>query len=150
SALIAAEKAGLPTAAMVPTIWILPTKGIPPMGGFMPARGPLGRLREAVTRKMMTAVFNKAVPALNRARAELGLEPIDSTFAQMLRADAVMVLTSPAFDFTSPHLPETVRYVGPQLDDPSWSRPWTSPWPASDVRPLVLVGLSSTFQNQAG
>jgi MGT family glycosyltransferase len=69
-------------------------------------------------------------------------------FAQMLGGDRVLVLTSPVFDFTSPHLPKHVRYVGAQLDDPTWSQPWQSPWPASDTRPLVLVGLSSTFQNQ--
>jgi UDP:flavonoid glycosyltransferase YjiC (YdhE family) len=105
SALIVAEKLGLPAAAMVPNIWIIPTPGIPPMGGFMPARGPLGRLRERVVRGLMTAIFNKAVPALNRARADLGLAPVASTFAQMLKAQAVLVLTSPVFDFTSPHMP---------------------------------------------
>jgi MGT family glycosyltransferase len=58
------------------------------------------------------------------------------------------LLTSPAFDFTSPHLPRHVHYAGPQLDDPAWSAPWRSPWKDDDPRPLVLVGLSSTFQNQ--
>jgi MGT family glycosyltransferase len=147
--LIAVEKAGLPAAALVPNIWIIPTKGIPPMGGLMPARGPLGRLRESLTRKVMTRIFNKAVPALNAARAAQGLAPIASTFEQMLRAQAVLVLTSPAFDITSPHLPDSVSYAGPQLDDPSWSQPWSAPWSPQDRRPLVLVGLSSTFQDQA-
>jgi MGT family glycosyltransferase len=42
-----------------------------------------------------------------------------------------------------------VRYVGPVLDDPAWSgESWTSPWPRENAAPLVLVGLSSTFQNQ--
>ena len=34
------------------------------------------------------------------------------------------------------------------LDEPGWTGPWTHPW-TNDQRPLVLVGLSSTFQNQA-
>src|SRR5205823_5951400 len=60
----------------------------------------------------------------------------------------VLVLTSRAFDFVAKPLPDNVSYVGPQLDDPSWAEPWTSPWPADDTRPLLLVALSSTFQNQ--
>lgn len=42
-------------------------------------------------------------------------------------------------------LPSNARYVGPQLDDPSWAEPWTPP-PGDE--PLVLVGLSSTYQDQ--
>ena len=38
--------------------------------------------------------------------------------------------------------------MGPILDEPGWAEPWTPPW-TNDQRPLVLVGLSSTFQNQA-
>src|SRR4051794_5075884 len=148
AALIAAEARRLPAAVMVPNIWIIPTPGIPPMGGLKPARGPLGRLRDAVLRSILTRVFNKALPPLNRLRAEHQLPPVASTFEQMLRAQAALVLTSPCFDITSPHMPSTVSYVGPQLDDPSWIEPWRSPWPDGDDRPLVLVGFSSTFQNQ--
>src|SRR5207245_7707178 len=32
--------------------------------------------------------------------------------------------------------------------DPAWTEPWRSPFKASDRRPLVLVGFSTTFQNQ--
>src|SRR5439155_722381 len=113
------------------------------------ARGPLGWLRDAALRAITTRLFNKALPALNAARASHGLPPVGSTHEQMLRVDATYVLTSPAFDFTSPALPKNVFYAGPMLDDPSWSQPWSSPWAAGDTRPLVLVGLSSTFQDQA-
>ncbi|HTL32638.1 MAG TPA: nucleotide disphospho-sugar-binding domain-containing protein, partial [Kofleriaceae bacterium] len=42
-----------------------------------------------------------------------------------------------------------VRYVGPILDDPSWAgTSWTPPWPADNHDPIVLVGLSSTYQDQ--
>ena len=34
------------------------------------------------------------------------------------------------------------------MDDPDWVSTWQNPWPANDKRPLVVVGLSSTFQNQ--
>ena len=62
--------------------------------------------------------------------------------------ERLYVLTSPEFDFTSPHLPPAIRYADPVLDDPTWVEHWQSPWTSDDARPLVLVGLSSTFQNQ--
>ena len=39
-----------------------------------------------------------------------------------------------------------MRYVGAVLDDPTWANaPWTPP---SDDQPIVLVALSTTFQDQ--
>lgn len=149
AALIAAESRGLPSAMMVPNIWMHPTPGIPPLGpGWMPARTFLGRARDAAMRAVMARVFARALPPLAEARRELGLPPVGSAHEQMLRADRVLVLTSPVFDFTSPAQPAHVRYTGPELVDPPWCAPWSPPWPASDRRPLVAVGLSSTFQDQ--
>ena len=56
------------------------------------------------------------------------------------------MLTSEAFDFapTGPRPPNVV-YTGPRLADPAWARPWTPP-PGDE--PLVLVSLSSTYQDQ--
>ncbi len=147
---IAAEKLGIPRAAISPNIWTLPTPGIPPLGpGFAPARGPFGRLRDSIMRGLTTRMFNKALAPINATRAAYGLPPVRSTHEQMLRVDATFVLTSPHFDFTSPALPDTVHFAGPFLDDPSWSEPWRSPWRSRDDRPLVLVGMSSQFQNHA-
>ena len=61
----------------------------------------------------------------------------------------LLLATSPAFDFAPEVLPDHIRYVGPQLGEPSWAAPWTSPWAPDDARPLVLVSFSTTFQNQA-
>jgi MGT family glycosyltransferase len=152
AALIAAQKLKLPTATLMPNIWIIPTPGIPPLGpGFLPARSWLGRARDAILRRLMERVFQRALPALNAARTHSGLEPVSDVYEQFLGADQILVQTSPEFDFTSPHLPSHVRYAGPELDDPGWSRaaePWQPPFAADDRRPLVLVGLSSTFQDQ--
>ena len=79
-------------------------------------------------------------------RATYGLAPLDRFWDQVHHADVELVLAAEAFDFPGP-LPANVRYVGPVLDDPSWSRSWTPP-PGED--PLVLVALSSTFQDQVG
>ncbi len=149
AAMIPAEARGVPIAGLMPNCYFIPTPGIPPMGpGFAPARGPLGRVRDAAIRKLMTRVFAGGSGPLNETRAAYGLEPVDSPFEQMLAGES-FVLTTPAFDFTSPSLPSSVRYAGPQLDDPVWAEPWVSPWPADDPRPLVLVALTATFQDQA-
>jgi MGT family glycosyltransferase len=146
---IAAEKLGIPSVGYSPNIWMLPTPGIPPLGpGFAPARGPLGRLRDAVMRALVHRAMSPATPYLNEVRASYGLSPVATVYEQMLRADEVYLLTSPRFDFTSPAMPAKVRYAGPILDDPAWCEPWRSPWAPDDERPLVLVGLSSTYQNQ--
>ena len=65
-----------------------------------------------------------------------------------MSAERIFVLTSPAFDYAASSVPANVRYVGPILDDPDWAEPWEPPWPEGDERPLVLVGFSSTYQNQ--
>ena len=77
------------------------------------------------------------------------LPPIGGVIDQFLHVDRLLVLTSPSFDFHTDHLPKHVHHVGPVLDDPSWSpQSWQPPWPASNEDPIVLVGLSSSFQNQ--
>ena len=95
------------------------------------------------------SIFDSGMPALNAARAALGLQPIAHLLDQFHVAEVELLATSRAFDFPADSLPEKVRYVGPQIADPTWARPWISPWPASDKRPLVLVGFSTTFQNHA-
>jgi MGT family glycosyltransferase len=149
-AMIAAEARQLPCAVLVPNIYMRPTPGIPPIGpGFLPATNALGRLRDAALRAFSTRLWKKGVPAINRARGELGLEPLTDIWSQYDRASTVLVLTAQAFDFRGDHFPANVKYVGPVLDDPAWAgSTWTPPWPEDNHDPLVLVALSSTFQDQ--
>jgi UDP:flavonoid glycosyltransferase YjiC (YdhE family) len=145
----AAEKVRVPTALLMPNIYMFPAPGIPAFGpGFLPARGPLGRLRDAVLGKLFMHMLALGLPELNAARAQLGLDPLGHPFEQFERADRLLVMTSQAFDFPAHVLPPNVRYVGPQLDDPAWAQAWESPWPVNHPLPLVVVGFSSTFQNQ--
>jgi MGT family glycosyltransferase len=95
------------------------------------------------------AMFDTGLPALNAARAALGLDPLAHLLDQFLAAELELLGTSRAFDFPCSDLPDRVRYVGPQIGDPHWARKWVSPWPATDRRPLVAVGFSTTFQNHA-
>lgn len=147
---LAAESAQLPHAFLVPNISVRPAKGVPALGpGFLPARGPLGRLRDSVVRHVSMRMWAKGLPAINRARAELALPPVHDIWQIFDRADRVCIMTSPSFDFVASDLPPNTRYVGPILEDPSWApTTWTPPWSGSNTDPLVLVGLSSTYQQQ--
>lgn len=143
---VAAEAAALRRAVLVPTVNVLPSRGVPPFGpGFQPAKGAPGRARDRVLGAMNARTFAKGLPALNAARAAYGLPPLDDPLAQITSADRVLVLTSSAFDFRAQELPPAVRYAGPRLDDPAWSGDWEPP---AGEQPLVLVGLSSTYQKQ--
>jgi MGT family glycosyltransferase len=146
-ALIGAEATGLPTAALMPNIYLRPAKGLPPFGtGWSPARGPLGRGRDVVVAAALRKLFATGLPALNAARTEFGLPPIDDLYALLDACSRVLVMTSPSFDFPAHALPPNVRYVGPQLDDPAWAT--GTDWRPDGDAPLVLVAMSSTFQAQ--
>ena len=144
-AMLAAEAEGVPFAVLMPNAYLLPAEGMPPFGlGLRPARGAAGRVRDRVIGGFTQRLWDKkGLPGLNLLRGELGLEPISHFFDQAHRADRQVVMTSADFDFPAV-LPPSARYVGPVLDDPSWSEAWTAP---SGDEPLVLVGLSSTYQD---
>lgn len=147
--LIGARKSGVPTAMIIHQPYTVPSPGATPVGfGLRKASGPLGRLRDALLRKVVIRSFGSGLPTLNAARVELGLPPVASIVEHLGEPERTLVLTSQAFDFVPDPLPAGVRYVGPQLDDPTWAAPWTSPWPESHEHPMVLVSLGSTFQNQ--
>ena len=145
--LLGAEASRLPFAALLANVYVRPTPGLPPFGtGWSPGQGRLGRGRDAVARYAVRRAVGGMIPHLNAVRASYGLDPVDGMFEMLDRAPRVLVLTSPSFDFATPHLPPNVRYVGPQLDDPSWAGDWQDA--ADETRPLVLVALSSIYQNQ--
>lgn len=148
-ALIGAEKSGLPAAVMFHMIYSAPVPGVTPFGlGLQPARGPLGRWRDRALTGLLKLIFRRGLSPVNDARVALGLAPLSEVFEQFHRLSRELVLTSREFDFVAPGLPDRVRYVGAQLDDPAWAEPWNSPWPESDPRPLVLVTFGTTVQAQ--
>jgi MGT family glycosyltransferase len=130
---------------------LFPMEGVPPLGpGLPPARNAEEEaLHEAIT-EANRRMLDEGLPAVNAARAALGLAPLAKLTDQHLVAERILLGTSRAFDFAPPDLPTHVAYVGPQLDDPAWAAPWRSPWDAADLRPLVLVGFSTTFQGHIG
>lgn len=147
-AMIGAEAAGVGFVVLMPNIYVAPADGMPPQGlGLTPAKGAPGRLRDRAVGGLTRRVWDrKGLPRLNAVRAELGLAPLRHFWDQLHQARRELVLTSAAFDFPAT-LPAGARYVGPVLDDPAWAQPWAPP--AGDD-PLVLVAMSSTFQDQLG
>jgi MGT family glycosyltransferase len=142
------EALGQPVVALTTQICPFPLPGAPPFGaGMPPARDEAGRDAAAEVQALVRGLFDQGLPALNAARAALGLAPLATLTDQLDAARAVLLATSEAFDFPWTARPAHVRYVGPQISDPAWAGDWTSPWAKDDPRPLVLVGFSSTFQD---
>ena len=148
-ALFAAERAGIPAAMLIHTVYPFPAPGMPPYGmGWDPATGPAGRLHDRVGRLMYRQAYERPlIPRFNAVRDSLGLGPLVSFDDLVSRVQRALVLTSPAFDFAA-RLPANVEYVGPQLDNAELAAPWEPPWSPGDERPLVVVGLSTTYLAQ--
>ena len=150
AATFGAEAAGVPTVIVMHGPYMIPRGEVPPLGtGFMPARGNLGRLRDRSAAALALAAFRSGLPALNQARAEVGLVPLRDARDLMGKTSRILVCSSPSFDFAPGSIPANARYAGPQLDDaPSTAS--RNPWAIPSGRPLVLVGLSSTVMRQEG
>jgi MGT family glycosyltransferase len=123
SALAAAERAALPSAALVHVLY----------EQFV--AGTMGRR------------WSANLPVINETRSGFGLPPAASPMALLEPMSLVLVACPQAFDAAMPVLPKNVRYVGAMLDDPP-TAPRASPWPLADGRPRVLVALSTTCQHQ--
>ncbi|MDB5330191.1 MAG: hypothetical protein JWP03_1342 [Phycisphaerales bacterium] len=148
--MVGCESIGQPFATFSANISLSPLPGIPPLGpGLAPARNEQERAMHDEIRNATIAMFDSGLPALNAARAELGLGALEHLLDQFHAARVELLATSRAFDFPCDSLPAKVRYVGPQIADPNWAQSWASPWPTTDTRPLVAVGFSTTFQNHA-
>lgn len=147
--IFAAEAERVPLAVLTTNIPLFPVEGLPPFGpGLLPAETDAERRQHAEIAADAQQLFDRFLPGLNHQREAFGLPPLAHLFDQMTRADRVLVGTARAFDFPGARLPSHVRYVGPLLDDPPWASEWRSPWPTDAREPLVLVGLSTTYQAQ--
>ena len=145
------ESIGQKFVVVSANISLAPLPGIPPIGpGLPPARTDEERALHAQIAQASQGMFDSGLPAINAARAALGLQPLEHLLDQLHAAEVELLATSRAFDFPCSDLPARVRYVGPQIGDPQWARQWNSPWPVSEERPLVAVSFSTTFQNHAG
>ena len=145
--LIGGHGTGLPTVVLMAQTYVRPTVGLPLLGtGWSQAKGPLGRVRDRLAPKMASWLLARTLPRLNEVAASYGQTPLSDVFELFDRCSRVLVMTSPSFDFKAPWLPQNVRYVGPQLDDPDWATGLE--WSRPGNEPLVLVATSSVYQNQ--
>jgi UDP:flavonoid glycosyltransferase YjiC (YdhE family) len=138
-------------AILSANLCIYPIDGMPIFGpGLPPPRTVEEKAMHEQIRTGTRAMLDAHLETLNRARSALGLAPVDSVLKQLDAASHHLLATARAFDFPNPNVPPEIRYVGPQLDEPVWTKPWRSPWPANDTRPLIAVGFSTTYQAHEG
>jgi MGT family glycosyltransferase len=148
--LVACEALDQPVVVMSTNLCIFPVAGAPTVnGGLGPARTAEEREAHAHAQAGMMQLLDTGLPALNAARDALGLKPLAHLMDQVETAQAHLMAISAAFDFPWENQPDKYRHIGPQIDELPGAA-WTSPWPKDDPRPLVLVGFSTTFQDQAG
>jgi MGT family glycosyltransferase len=147
--LLGAEAAGIPFAILSPHISLRPLPGMPPAAsGLKQPKTPEERVEVAAASSRFTDMMNSFLPAMNDARARLGLTALAQTLDLFDRSDRVLLAINQAFDFTADALPENLRYVGSLLDEPSWSQPWNSPWTTQSERPRALIACSTGAQGQ--
>jgi MGT family glycosyltransferase len=144
-AFVGAEACRIPSIGLVHTVAVLPLDGLPPIPyGLQPAHGVPGHWRDTLLRGARDQLLRRWLRVLNDARARYQLAPVSHVYDQWFRAQRLLILSSPTFDFSASHLPENVRYVGPA----SWEAPTDTPLdlPEPSHTPLVLASLSTTYQ----
>ena len=149
--MLGARAASVPFVSLATQIsMFVAIPGVPPVGpGLLPAKSDADKATAAEVAGWLAAQIDERLPALNAARTRFGLPALTEGLAHPREADLMLIATSSAFDFPADSLPERMAYVGPLLDPPTWAADWTSPWSSNDARPLILVAMSSTFQNQS-
>ncbi len=141
----AAERGGIPWAESQPFLLQEAAPGVPPAGlGMRPMRSPLGTVRDR-TFNFFGGAFDTRfrLPPVNAGRRAAGLGRLGRLAESYFRAPLTLYYTSEPFDYPRP-LPPSVRMVGPGVWDPPGAEPVELP---GGDRPLVLVALSSEFQD---
>jgi UDP:flavonoid glycosyltransferase YjiC (YdhE family) len=143
-AMYVAEASGLPWAMYCPYPPPFRSADAPPHGlGFVPARGPLGRLRDRLWRRIGDRLLAPELRPLNDMRAGLGLTPLRTFDEQWLKADRFIAFTAEPYEYHRSDWPSSVRLVGPGLWEPPAEPP---PWLGGETRPIVLVTASTAYQ----
>jgi hypothetical protein len=94
--LVGAQATRLPVAALIPNIYVRPAPGRPPFGtGWTPARGRVGRIRDAVATEAIRRLLATGLPAVNTACRAYHLPPVGDLYELLDRCTCVLVMTSP-------------------------------------------------------
>jgi MGT family glycosyltransferase len=145
-AMAVAEAWGGPWASWCPYPLPLPSRDAPPFGpGLRPARGPVGRLRDAALRPIVFGSLERIVsPRINEVRERVGVAPINDASEMFGTPPVLLCLTAEPFEYPRSDWPDNVRLVGPC----DWDPPAEPPrWLDAIDRPVVLVTTSSEFQD---
>ena len=138
-----AEASGLPWAMYCPYLLMLPSRDAPAYGpGLAPPRGPLGRARDVLLRRLGNVGFDRVVmPRVGALRARHGLRGLDHFTDLLERPPLLLALTAEGFEYPRSDWPSNVRLVGPMNWDPvppgrrhGWPRCRTR-WCSSRARP---------------
>jgi hypothetical protein len=149
-AVLGSEAAGVPVAMLSPHISLRPLPGLPPAAsGLMQPKTPEERDEIAAASDRWADFLNCFLPTINQACAQLGVVGFKHVVELFDRPARLLLAISRAFDFEADFLPDNVRYIGPLLDEPSWSKPWQAPWSVGSCRPRVLIACSTGAQGQS-
>ena len=136
---LAAERAGLRWATLIPHLYPVQDSGAPLFSiGAMPARTGLGRLAWKASARVLRHGLERGRDDLNRQRQVAGLAPIDR-FHGGISPELALVATFPQLEYGQPGDPG-VRITGPmpfEMAHPEIELP-----PGRD--PLVLVAPSTS------
>lgn len=145
-AAVAAEASGVPWAHFMPYPHPLPARGVPSFGpGFAPSDGVVPRLRDGSLEAFKKVAFRPFVRDVNSHRQALGLPVLSSLDDLALVAPLLIQFSAEPFEYPR-RWPSNVRLVGPAL----WEPPAPEPeWLAGEERPIVLVTISTEFQDDA-
>ncbi len=146
-AMAAAEGSGRPWAAVAPFPLPISSPDAPPFGpGLAPARGPIGRLRDALVRPLVIGAVERTIlPRLNAVRSVIDqrLPAIRSADDLYSRPPLLLYLTAEPFEYHRRSWPGNIRMVGPCDWEPDISPP---AWLDAVTTPIALVSTSSEFQ----
>jgi len=139
---LAAEKAGVPLATLIPHIYPVVEPGRPFFAvGLQPARTPAGRAVWRAGQRALEIGLEQGRRDLNRQRARLDLAPIDR-FHGGISPDLALVATFPQLEYPR-RWPAGVEVTGPMT--------FEMPHPAIELLagsdPLVLVAPSTAHDS---
>ena len=113
--------------------------------GLAPARGPLGRLRDALVRPLVIGAVERTIlPRLNAVRAAIDprLSPVRSADDLYSRPPLLLYLTAEPFEYHRRSWPGNVRMVGPCAWEPELGpRPGSMTINAADRPRLDVLGV---------
>jgi MGT family glycosyltransferase len=141
-----AEAGKRPWAMWTPYFTPLPSRDAPPFGlGIHPRRDLVGRLRDAVLEKVVLGPPERqAARSVNPLRARFGLAPFRRGTELWAAAPLHLYFTAEPFEYPRSDWPDSFRLLGPGTWQPPAEAP---PWLDQVQRPLVLVTLSTEFQD---